>query len=126
MEEHQSDAEDELLDGFFEHLLNIKMFHFQTKSGFRHLKCDEYLTQFLSKLDRFFEVWQGEYHKIRTKEINIQFTTKNDENFYFYLDFFADWLLEFKNADWPPTLPPIRDDIVADIRKLQYLIKDFK
>jgi hypothetical protein len=48
--------EKELLEGLLRHLVIIKMFHFQTASGFKHLKADEYMTDFLAKFDLFFEL----------------------------------------------------------------------
>lgn len=119
-------GERSVLEGFFRHLLTIKMFHFQTKSGFRHLKVDDHMTAFLEKLDRFFEVWQGEFAKLSVKELKVEIKTKTDVDFHSYLDSFADWLLSPMSEEWPATVSGIRDDIVADVRKLQYLIKDFQ
>lgn len=115
--------ESDVVHAFFKHLLIIKMFHFQTKSGFRHLKVDAHMDDFLEKLDRFFEVWQGEFDKLKTSRIKLDFSLKNDENFFQYLDEFADYLI---SLELPSTVGGIRDDIVSDVRKLQYLVRDFK
>ena len=117
--------EKELLEGLLRHLVIIKMFHFQTASGFKHLKADEYMTEFLGKFDLFFELWQGESRKLDVKTLKIEVTTRSDENFPAYLDKFVGWLESRDTDDWPKCVVSVRDDIVAGARKLHYLVKEF-
>lgn len=117
-----------ILRKLFEHLIMIKMFHFQTSSGFRHLKVDDHMTVFLEKLDRFFEVWQGEFGKLKETEIPLgTIKMAKDETFHAHLDNFATFLMEIKDSKLgDATCGGVLDDIVGDVRKLQYLVKEFK
>jgi len=47
---------DFLLKVFFEYQIQIKMFHFQTKSYAGHKSSDEYLQKVNDKFDKFMEV----------------------------------------------------------------------
>lgn len=108
---------------FIEHILLIKMRHFQTKSFAEHKVLDKYLTKFLENYDLFMEVAQGKYGRLRTKEIHVNASTLEKESIVPYLRFFLQALGEVgrilkKDAD----LLTIRDQIAADTDQLLYLL----
>lgn len=115
-----------LLAGLFKHMMTVKMFHFQTASGFRHLKADEYLTQFLEQFDLFFELWQGETTKLNTKGFKIEVKTYTDEQFPAYLDEFVEWFTSLDDSKWPESAVSQRGDIVKSVKKLHYVMKEFR
>jgi len=114
-----------VLSVLFGHLITIKMFHFQTHIGFRHLKMDDYLTTFLEKLDRFCELWQGEFGKLPVRKMSVDVTTRTDENFIYYLVNFEHWLrnLDDQGSD---AVRGAKDDMATEVVKLQYLMRQFQ
>jgi len=111
--------QEELIAKFFEHYVVIKMMHFQTRSGFIHLKVDGYTSTFLEKLDKFFEVAQGEFGRLKSREIKLDVKLATDETFAAHLDSFVSVL---KDYELPDTVASTRDELVAEIMKLQYLL----
>lgn len=115
-----------LLAGLFKHLMTIKMFHFQTDSGFRHLKMDEYLSEYLIQFDLFFELWQAGSAKLDTKGFKIDVKTYTDEQFPTYLENFCTWLKALDDTKWPDGTAGVRDDIIKSATKMIYVTRDFK
>lgn len=112
-----------LLNAFFKHQLQIKMYHFQTKKYSGHKSSDKYLDKFRENLDQFMEVAQGAFGKLKITDISINFETLNDENIFNSLDKFIEIckLLDkhFKNYT---ELLNIRDQMTADAEQLKYLL----
>ena len=69
---------DSLIQAFFKHQLQIKMYHFQTKNYSGHKASDNYLNKFEKKLDKFMEVGQGIFGKLKISNITLNFNTLND------------------------------------------------
>lgn len=108
---------------FFKHQLQLKMFHFQTKTYGAHKASDAYLDKFADNLDRYIEVAQGAFGRLNMKELDIKFTIVNDDTISTELDKFISTLKEYdefliKHSE----LLNIRDEIVADAEQLKYLL----
>lgn len=112
-----------LLEEFFLHQLSLKMYHFQTKSYGAHKASDQYLITFALNFDRMMEVTQGEFGQIKTKRMNLKLTTLTDGTVKAYLTEFVRMLEDLENSfgDYPGILA-IRDEMVAEARKLKYLL----
>jgi hypothetical protein len=122
--------EDRILTQFFGHQTQIKMFHFQTKKWGAHKASDAYLCKFGANFDRFMEVYQGAYKKVQTPEIKVNLQMLNDENIVQNLAEFVKWLKAMDSAQdnalsEQPGLLAIRDEMVADVQQLIYLLRDF-
>ena len=120
----QSSQEDvgvnEALTLFFTHQLTMKMFHFQTPSGFKHAAADNYMLKYTANFDRFMEAWQGANGRLRTKRLNFAVVTKTDESITDHLDSVVGYLSGMNEL--PVDLSAIRDEMVADIHQLKYLL----
>lgn len=110
------------IEEFLSHFVRLKMYHFQTKSGFAHTKVDLYTTKFLANLDLFFEIYQGEAGRLKEKMLHIRVETSTDKNFADHLQEFVDFLLNLDDEGLPITLAPIRDQMAADAKQLIYLL----
>lgn len=122
------------IEQFFKHQTLIKMFHFQTKQYGRHKELDAYLCKFCANFDRFMEVAQGMYGKFNTTDLDLgQVSLLNDLNYEVHLNEMQTKLkvlcVEKSRLDAAKTgmsgLSAIRDEMVADIEQLRYLLRDF-
>ena len=109
-----------MIEAFFQHQLTMKMYHFQTKNYGSHKAADGYLIKYALNFDRFMEVWQGQNGTVNNKEIHVNFLTANDENISKHLDDMITFLTSL--PDLTVDLLAIRDEMVADIRQLKYLL----
>jgi hypothetical protein len=112
-----------LLKVFFQHQLQIKMYHFQTKKYGAHKACDKYLKKFRSNLDRFMEVAQGAFSKFKIESIEINFETVDDVSINSELDKFVKLCrsLDHNFKDYSELIN-IRDEIIADVEQFKYLL----
>ena len=113
-----------LLKMFFQHQIIIKMAHFATNSYAMHKATDGYLEKFEPNFDRFMEVLQGAIGKptqpFTLDQIPIH-KTPND---------LSDHLRSFRKEIYKlsckikhmPDLNAIRDEIMADVEQLIYLL----
>lgn len=111
------------IEGFFEHYIICKMYHFQTVSGFRHTKIDEYISKFLLNFDRFMEVMQGQSGTIDNTKVIANATMRNDQTITTHLNDMIRYLngLQVNAKALSPELANIRDEMIADIQQLKYL-----
>lgn len=108
---------------FFTHQLQLKMYHFQTKKYGAHKTIDAYLEKFENNLDKFMETAQGIFGKLETNFINLNIKTATDNNIISELDKFIKILKMFDDKLKSHTdLLNIRDEILADIDQLKYLL----
>ena len=122
---NKESTQEKLLLCFYEHLLKIKTFHFQTTNYGAHKASDEYIVKFLANMDRFMEVSQGigNRGKITNSEISINFTILNDQSITGEIDKFVELMntdSSFFTAD--KDLAAIRDEMVADANQFKYLL----
>ncbi len=111
-----------IVTAFFQHQLTMKMFHFQTKKYGAHKAADDYLDKYEENFDRFIEVWQGANGRISDKQINMSFNTVTDENMATHLDAMINFLGSLSNGNLTVDLAAIRDEMIADIQQLKYLL----
>lgn len=110
---------------FFNMLLNIKLYHWQTTSFSRHKSSDE-LHQNLSELtDKFVEVYMGRYSRPKFKNsFDINVKQVNDLNIIEilnqYINFLKYDILKYvKNSD--TDILNIRDEILGLFNRTLYL-----
>ena len=63
------------LEEFTKHQLEMKMYHFQTKSYGAHKASDAYLVKYMVNMDQFMEVGQGNYGQVTMNKVSINFMT---------------------------------------------------
>ena len=122
--------EQEITVIFLETLLMIKLFHWKTHSYATHKATDEFYTKFNENMDRFIEVLLGKTnsrinlmnkHYINLFDFNnVEGLKKKINEFKFYLVNLDNnrFMNKMLNAD----LFTIRDEILADLNQLLYLL----
>lgn len=116
-------SSEKLIEKFFEHLIKIKMFHFQTKSYNYHKSSDQYFLTFMTNMDAFMEIIQQKT-RLLNLEININVKMLNHDNkndMVKELDDLKITLQQIKYADYIG-LRAIRDNIYASIEQFIYLL----
>ena len=108
---------------FFQHQIQIKMFHFQTTAYGGHKTVDKYLEKFNDNFDRFMETAQGIFGRLSLNNVTINASMWNDNNIISNLDAFIKLLESFnyilkEHSD----LLAIRDEMLADVNQLKYLL----
>ena len=117
----------DIMTALFAHLIQIKMLHFQSKKYGGHKALDKYFDGFMEKMDQFMEVLQGDKGRITVPDGQMPITVPiaNDENISAMLDTFRKSVLiklvDDKYID-NSGLISIRDEMVADIDQLKYLL----
>jgi hypothetical protein len=114
-----------LLEKFYEHIIQIKLLHFQTETFGSHKALDTYLIKFDVNFDRFMEVAQSD-HKVKNKTMDINIKMTSDKDVSKVLSKFNEDIL--KNAmeelySDNPDLLAIRDEMLADSEQLKYLLR---
>jgi len=112
-----------LLKIFFEHQIQIKMFHFQTKTYGSHKASDEYLNKVNATFDQLMEVAQGIFGRFTTSQISIKVVMVDDNNIGECLDKFINVIMKTSVCYKDRTdLTNIRDEIVANANQFKYLL----
>ena len=110
-----------LLEAFFEHLIIVKMYHFQTKRWGAHKASDAYLSKFLTNMDQFMEVAQGITGNVNQSKIEVSAKMVDDstvtKNLYTFIK-----LVNSARFNGHPELHAIIDIMVADACQLKYLL----
>ena len=110
---------------FFNMLLNIKLYHWETTNYARHIASDNLYSSLNELIDQFIEVYMGRYRRPEFKTtFNIQVKQFNDDNIVDAINEYIQYL----KYDMPSYLKEsdtdllnIRDEIVADLNKILYL-----
>ena len=100
---------------FFEHQIQIKMLHFQTKDYGAHKELDTYLQKFLTNFDKYMEVSQGISGRLKLTKLDIQISTTPKLN-----DFIR--IINKSKNQVSSDLSAILDDMTADVNQLKYLL----
>lgn len=111
-----------VVDGFFQHQLTMKMYHFQTTKYGAHKAADKYLVKYTANFDRFMEAWQGANGRLANTEVTVKFNTVKDVNISIHLDNMVEFLTNLGDGSLSVDLSTIRDEMVADIQQLKYLL----
>jgi len=136
---------------FFQMQNSLKFSHWRTKSYATHKALDKFMKKFLDKMDEFIEVWQGKYGRIHFTEKNgnsdrnLKIYQIGYNNIQKYLDVLVGFLSGGKSTDCKKykiienrdycgitildvidkkdtDLFNIRDEILANINQLKYLL----
>lgn len=115
---------DQALGMFFAHQVAMKMYHFQTTSAAAHKAVDAYSSTFAANFDKFMEVYQGEFGTVETSKLSINVTTVNDKTVRLHLDKVVEFMrgLEVDGEALPTEISAIRDEMIAELQKLKYLL----
>jgi DNA-binding ferritin-like protein len=115
---------------FFELLLLIKLFHWNTHSYSTHKATDELYSSFNKNMDNFIEVLLGKTGKridlYNQKQIRLEYLTSNDK-LKQRIDSFKSYLVSLDNKPAiklmsNTDLLNIRDELLGDMNKFLYLL----
>jgi len=110
---------------FFHMALNVKLYHWQTKSFARHKASDELFGSLLESIDEFVEVYSGRYKRPQFGEtFEIPVNELTDSTMTTVLREYADYLRTdlpkyIKSSD--TDLLTIRDNMLSTINQTLYL-----
>jgi len=110
-----------LIKLFFDHQIQIKMLHFQTKYYGSHKSLDAYLEKFLNNFDKYMEVSQGLYGRLKAGSMDFKVNMMDDQTVMKRLNDFLHALAESRKQ-MPPDLSAIVDEMLADTNQLKYLL----
>lgn len=115
-----------IIQFFFHALLNIKLYHWQTRLYSRHVASDALFTQLLVSTDSFIETYIRRYKRPKFPEpfnVNVSSFKDNDitDLLKEYVSFLTDELPRHLDASKDTDLLNIRDDILTIINKTLYL-----
>lgn len=114
-----------IIQVFFHMLLNIKLYHWETKMFSRHKASDELHGSLSDLIDKFIEVYMGRYNRPEFNgSFNIKVKELNDSNIievlHKYIKFLKHDISKYvKDSD--TDLLNIRDEILAEFNKTLYL-----
>jgi DNA-binding ferritin-like protein len=113
-----------LFSVFFELQINVKTFHWLTKSYPKHKATDKLYDSLNDNIDKFIEIYMGKYDRPIIKHESISFKHMTDGEFIQYIKthitFFEKDLLHYIKAN-DTDLLNIRDEIVGNMNQTLYL-----
>jgi DNA-binding ferritin-like protein len=115
-----------LLTSFVAAQNQFRIYHWQTRSFSQHEAFGKTYESLSEHVDEFIEVFMGKYGRI-IADTAFNFTLQNySEAALVYADRFEEFLVDMVPAMLDPTddtdLLNIRDEILAAVNKLQYLL----
>lgn len=116
---------EKLIKVFFNILLNIKLYHWETTSYARHKASCELHTNLSEQIDKFIEVYIGRYKRPQFDDsFDINVEQLHDDNVKHILENYKSILKHelpkyLKSSD--TDLLNIRDDMLAEFNKTLYL-----
>jgi DNA-binding ferritin-like protein len=109
---------------FFTLILEIKLYHWNTRIYSRHIATDSLFNTLLGLIDTFVEVYIGRYDRPSGESLHLKLKTYNDvdmkkllESFTYFLKDDISKMLKASDTD----LLNIRDEILAEVHKTLYL-----
>lgn len=111
---------------FFHAVLNIKLYHWQTRRYPRHMSSDALFTALLESMDKFIETYIGRYKRPKFNEaFEVNVTQFSDDEIKDllkeYVAFLTNELPQHLDIEADTDLLNIRDDILGTINKTLYL-----
>lgn len=103
---------------FYQFHIELKAFHFQTKSYSAHKASDQLYTQLNLLFDKFLEVYQGIHGQF--KSLNTNITLKSWNNPQVPINKFIRFLRKLKLND--SSLINIREEILTELHQFLYLL----
>lgn len=105
---------------------SIKLFHFTTKYYGSHVASDRLYETFGKLFDKYVEVYQGKYGRIKKIEDKIKIRLISDKEIKVYCEGFLEKIHKIrKRMEKDNDLCNILDEIEAEVNRFLYLI-DFK
>jgi len=112
----------EIVHNFFEYIIILKMYHFQTKLYNTHKISDTYLGTVLEQFDKFMEILQGLNNKqLTTPKIELSITMANDNDIHGIANEFIIYMKGLKGR-FDNSLDAIIDEIMYEAEKFKYLL----
>ena len=116
------------MENIVDHLISyqqeFRILHWQTKSYARHKAYGEFYDSFSDLMDEFIETHMGKYGRIKTGG-KIEITNLNDVQIKDYLEEIEQFLIELSeeyDREKDSDLLNIRDEMLAKVNKLKYLL----
>ena len=104
----------------------LKIHHWQTKSYAEHQALGRAYNEFSELIDEFVEVFMGKYGRIESKDgFKIELSNYKDISAADFVDKYIDYLINElpKSLEETDTdLFNIRDEMLAQLHKLKYLL----
>ena len=117
---------EDIIEVFFHMQLNIKLYHWQTRSYARHKATDELLGNLSSLIDEFIEVYMGRYKRpdfgggisVEVVELSDEMAKKLIEQ---YISTMKTKVPKYLKKESDTDLLNIRDEILSNMNKTLYL-----
>jgi DNA-binding ferritin-like protein len=112
---------------FFQLREQIKLYHWQTHSYARHKATDETLSALDETIDEYVETYMGKYGrpKVTASTNTIRVGNLSEKSVVKFIKTAADYLqgplTKRLNAEKDTDLLNLRDEMLGDLNKLQYL-----
>jgi hypothetical protein len=103
--------------------VQLKFFHWQTKSYARHQAYGRAYATMGGLIDNFVEILMGKYGTVPAKPIKIY--NRNEKDIQSFIDETVSFLMSFStilNPQADSDLLNIRDEMISEFNKLKYLI----
>ena len=113
------------LEAMFRHQIQMKMFHFQARRYGAHKASDKYLEKLRDNIDKFMEVAQGIYGRVRNTIIDLKIDMLTEKTVRSGIDQFIKYLKglsQVPHINEQTDLVNIRDEMVANANQLKYLL----
>lgn len=115
--------EKELLQNAVQIQGQLKILHWQTESFAEHNAFGDIYDSVSDKLDRLIEVYSGKYKRPKFGGVkSLTFADYENLKIDAFLEAFLDFMNNSFMAQQDAELNNIKDEIVADIQKLKYLL----
>ncbi len=118
----------DLVNFFFTLTNQVKLYHWQTTSYARHVASDSLFSSLQNKMDKFMEVYQGKYGRVKPTEegqLVVKLGVLNHQKVEAYLRSCIEYLQNLVDSGMVSAkdtdLLNIRDDIVGHINQTLYL-----
>jgi hypothetical protein len=118
----------DLLQFFFNLMIQIKSHHWSTTSYSRHKATDKILEELQSTIDMFVETYQGIYGRLRCVEnvndiLYIRYKTEDEMDQFLQqsIFFLQITMTQYFDPTKDTDLMNLRDELLALLHKLQYL-----
>ncbi len=118
---------EELIIQFFTLQQQFKILHWQTKSHSRHIAYDNIYSSLGELIDDFVEIYMGKYGRVEfsSGEGTINLKNTNTLQLNDFLKENIEWLKSLNEklkSDNDSDLLNLRDEMMAEINKLRYLL----
>lgn len=105
----------------------LKIYHWQTKSYSQHIAFEKVYDELSDLIDDYIEIFMGKYGKIKNSSgFNLNLNDMENSNISSFIEeyckFFTNDFVENLNEDSDTDLFNIRDEMLAQLNKLKYLL----